>query len=346
MSASLPVSVGVLRRPALLLLGVLVLQLAFIASYVAAFHRPTPHAVPIGVVAPVGATPGTAQRVADTLSGLPGRPLAAHVVDDAAFAAVQVRDRALAAYLAVGDSTAEHLYVAGAEGSAEAEAVERVLHAYLARAGRSLVTTDLVPAQDGDARGLSSFYLAVGWTVGGYLAAAVLGLSAGARPLTRSRAGLRLVGLGVYACCAGLTGALIVGPWLGALTGHVLALAAFGALLVFAVGMATAALQTWLGLVGIGVAIAIFVIIGNPSAGGAYPGPLLPSFWAHTGPWLPPGAATSGIRGIVYFGNAGTTLAALTLVAWAVVGGGLTLLGSPSAVRAQEPAVPGPRVLM
>jgi hypothetical protein len=57
---------------------------------------------------------------------------------------------------------------------------------------------------------------------------------------------------------------------LGALTGHLMALWWLGALLVFAVGAVTLAFQTLLGVIGIGVTILVFVIIGNPSAGGAY----------------------------------------------------------------------------
>ena len=64
----------------------------------------------------------------------------------------------------------------------------------------------------------------------------------------------------------------------------------------------------WTGLVGIGLAILVFVVLGNPSAGGAYPAQLLPPFWSAIGPWLPPGAATGAIRGIVYFGGAGAAI--------------------------------------
>jgi len=101
-----------------------------------------------------------------------------------------------------------------------------------------------------------------------------------------------------------------------------------GALLVFAVGAFTAALQVWTGLVGIDLAILLFVVLGNPSAGGAYPAPLLPPFWAGTGPWLPPGAATNAIRGIVYFGGAGAGIGALVLAGYALVGLVATMLAA------------------
>jgi hypothetical protein len=64
----------------------------------------------------------------------------------------------------------------------------------------------VLPAGDGDARGLSAFYLAVGWVVGGYLVASIIGVSAGSRPLTRLRGVVRLGSLAVYAVVSGIGG--------------------------------------------------------------------------------------------------------------------------------------------
>ena len=53
-----------MRRICWLAFGVLILQLGFIASYVAAFHQPTPRDIPIAVVAEQGPpiSPSTPQR--------------------------------------------------------------------------------------------------------------------------------------------------------------------------------------------------------------------------------------------------------------------------------------------
>jgi uncharacterized membrane protein (DUF485 family) len=45
---------GVTRRAAVLVLGVLLLQVGFVLSYVGVFRAPTPHDVPLAVVAPAG----------------------------------------------------------------------------------------------------------------------------------------------------------------------------------------------------------------------------------------------------------------------------------------------------
>jgi hypothetical protein len=190
---------------------------------------------------------------------------------------------------------------------------------------RTVTVNDVVPAGRGDARGLSAFYLVVGWMVGGYLVAAILGFAGGARPANRHRAVLRLGTLGGYAVVSGLGGAIIAETILSALAGHFFALWWFGALMVFAVGAATMAFQVLLGMAGIGLAILLFVVLGNPSAGGAYPAVLLPPFWAAIGRWLPPGAGTDAVRTIVYFPAASLAQPVWTLVAYAVIGAAVTL---------------------
>ena len=336
---------GVTRRAAVLVVGVLLLQLGFVLSYVGAFHSPVPRDVPLAVVAPAGAPAGTADSLVDQLDGLAGSPVDATAYDTENAARQALADRDVDGVFLPGTGTADTLLVAGAEGGAVSSALEQVLTQVEGAQSRTLTTTDAIPAGDGDARGLSAFYLAVGWVVGGYLVASIIGISAGSRPLTRGRGATRLAALAVYSLVSGLGGALIAGPVLGALDGgHTLALTLFGALLVFGVGALTMALQVWTGLVGIGLAIVLFVILGNPSAGGAYPAPLLPPFWAAIGPWLPPGAGTDAVRGIVYFGGSGVAQACWVMAAYAVVGVVATLVGSGRRTAAEPEPVPAERV--
>ncbi|HEV7212670.1 MAG TPA: DUF3533 domain-containing protein [Blastococcus sp.] len=329
---------GVTRRAAALVIGVLLLQFGFVLSYVGAFHAPAPRDVPLAVVAPAGAPAGTAASVAHRLGALDRHPLDVRVAGTEAAGRRLLADREVDGVLLLGADGADQLLVAGAEGGAVSSALTQVLTQVDTAQHRSLATTDVQPAAAGDARGLSAFYLAVGWVVGGYLVAAIIGVSAGSRPRTRLRGAVRLGALAVYGVVSGLGGALITGPVLGVFSGHLVALAAFGALLVFAVGALTMALQVWTGLVGIGLAILLFVVLGNPSAGGAYPAPLLPPFWAAIGGWLPPGAGTDAVRGIVYFGGAGAGRACLVLAVYAVLGLLATLAGAGRvAVEPGEP---------
>ncbi|WP_431045158.1 DUF3533 domain-containing protein [Streptomyces sp. P1-3] len=323
---------GVTRRAALLMVGVLLLQLAFITSYVGAFHNPRPERVDLAAVAP---GPAVDQLVRD-LDALPGEPFDARAVGSEAAAIRKIRHREVdAALVAAPAGTTDRLFVASGAGASLSLAVEQAVTAAEKARGRAVRTIDVAPVRKGDARGLTSFYLVVGWCVGGYLCAAALAISAGARPATPHRALIRLGGLAAYSALAGLGGAVIAGPILDALPGSVWALWGLGALVVFAVGAATLACQAVAGVVGIGLAILLVVVLGNPSAGGAYPYPLLPDFWRAIGPALPPGAGTWTARSIAYFRGNGVTGPLLVLAAWAVAGAAVTLIAS--ALRGRRP---------
>jgi hypothetical protein len=317
---------AVTPRAAALMLAVLVVQLAFIGSYIGAFHSPKPQRIPIAVV-----YPGPADKVIDGLNGLPGRPLRARQVPDEATARAQIEHRQVyGALVMTGTAAYDRLLVASAAGAPVAQALTQVLTQVEKAQKHDLVTVDVKPALLGDARGLSGFYLALGWVVGGYLVAIAVSTSKGARPANRHRAVIRLGALAVYAAVSGALGTVLAHTLFGPLS---LELAGFGALLVFAAGAFTMALQALFGFVGMGLAVLLFVVLGNPSAGGAYPAPLLPPFWRAIGPWLPPGAGTDAIRGIAYFHGIGVHRATLVLGGYAIAG----VLGTLVASAMQEP---------
>ncbi|SDJ94852.1 DUF3533 domain-containing protein [Streptomyces indicus] len=331
-------------RTALLVLGVLAVQLAFIASYIGAFHKPKPHEIPIAVAvaAPAQLPPDPAQAAAakkqleaardqavERLSNLPGKPLKPSASSSEANALSRIMDRGVDGALIIDpQGTQDKLLVASGGGASLSQALEEVMTKVEAVQKRTVKTVDVVPDAPGDARGLSAFYLVVGWCVGGYLCASALAISAGAKPANPARAVIRLAAMAAYAVVAGLLGAVIAGPILDALPGSVMALWGLGSLLVFAVGAITLAFQGLAGIVGIGLAILLVVVLGNPSAGGAYPYPLLPGFWRHLGPILPPGAGTFAARSIAYFKGNGMGGAFLTLAAWAVGAAAVALVMS------------------
>ncbi|MEV6249261.1 DUF3533 domain-containing protein [Streptomyces sp. NPDC051742] len=316
---------AVTPRAALLVVGVLALQLLFIASYVGALHHPKPRDVPFGVVAPQQAS----ARLVGQLEKLPGDPLDPRTVTDEAAARQQILNRDIDGALIVDPTgRTDTLLVASGGGTVLSSALQTIFTQVEGAQQRTLRTVDVAPASAEDFDGLSAFYLVVGWCVGGYICAAILAISAGSRPANRERAIIRLGALAVYSVLGGLGGAIIVGPILGALPGSVAALWGLGALVVFAVGCATLALQSVFGIVGIGLAILLIVIAGNPSAGGAFPLPMLPPFWNAIGPALPPGAGTWAARSIAYFKGNDMTGSMLVLSAWAVVGAAVTLVMS------------------
>ncbi|MFF3098441.1 DUF3533 domain-containing protein [Streptomyces cyaneofuscatus] len=314
---------AVTPRAALLVIGVLGLQLLFIASYVGALHKPKPTDVAFGVVAPQQVS----QQLITQLDGLPGGPLDPRAVSSEAKAREQIMNRDIDGALIVSpEGRTDTLLVASGGGTVLSSALERILTQVEAGQQRTVRTVDVAPASADDFDGLSSFYLVVGWCVGGYLCASILAISAGTKPANRQRALIRTAVMAVYAVAGGIGGAVIIGPILGALPGSVWGLAGLGALVVFSVGMITLGLEALTGIVGIGLAVLIIVIAGNPSAGGAFPLPMLPDFWRAIGPALPPGAGTWVARSIAYFRGNAVTGPLLVLSAWAVAGTALTLL--------------------
>ncbi|MFF8914486.1 DUF3533 domain-containing protein [Streptomyces sp. NPDC015032] len=316
---------AVTPRAALLVIGVLGLQLLFITSYVGALHKPKPTDVPFGVVAPRQVS---AQLLTE-LKNLPGGPLDPRAVADAATAREQILNREIDGALIVSPtSTTDTVLVASGGGTSMADTLTKIITKVDQTQRRTVRSVDLAPASDQDFNGISSFYLVVGWCVGGYLCASILAISAGAKPANRQRALIRTGVMALYSVVGGIGGAIIIGPVLGALPGSFWGLSGLGALTVFAVGMLTLALQALTGIVGIGLAVLIVVIAGNPSAGGAFPLPMLPDFWRAIGPALPPGAGTWVARSIAYFKGNAVTGPLLVLSAWAVAGTLVTLLVS------------------
>jgi hypothetical protein len=123
---------AVTPRATLLVLGVLALQLLFIASYVGALHDPEPRDVPFGVAAPGAAAGRTVAR----LAGLPGTPLDPRVVRDEADARKKIMDREIDGALVVDPrGTRDTLLVASGGGTALVTTLEGLV-TEVERAGR------------------------------------------------------------------------------------------------------------------------------------------------------------------------------------------------------------------
>ncbi|MCD4526999.1 ABC transporter permease [Nocardioides sp. cx-173] len=319
---------GSMIRAVAWVLGVLFLQFAFIFSYVAAFHDPTPHQLEVKVVAPPGGG-SQAQQLVDELNRLSGDPLDASLADSESDAREDVRDGdEVAALVLRPDQSSDLLLVASGGGTSLEEAATEVLTKVVGEQQRTLEKEDLVPLQSGDARGLTGFYLVVGWAVGAYLFPTVVALARGDRPRSIRMAALRLAALVPYALASGFGGALIVGPLLDAQTGHLWQLGLLGTAVSFSIAALAIGLEALFGVIGIGVTLLLIVIIGNPSAGGAFQAGVMPTFWRVVGDWIPTGAGVDGVRQIVYFDSDAMTRPLLVLAAYAVAGIVLTLLVS------------------
>ncbi|MGV1087867.1 MAG: DUF3533 domain-containing protein [Mycobacterium sp.] len=312
-------------RTLLLGAGVLLLQLGFILSYLGAFHSPTPHHIPVMVVAPAQSAAGLTEK----LNGLPGEPLVATVAADEDTARDTLRrGETSGVYLLNPAGTEDRLLVASGGGTAVTTAVEQIFTKVTASRQRTVAIEDTVPLLPGDGRGMSGFYLVIGWVVGGYLFASMLGIAKGSRPATFPRAVWRLGATVPYSLLSGFGGALVAEPLLHAMNGHFWSIAGIGTLVTLSASTVTIALQTLFGVIGIGLTVVLFVILGNPSAGGAYQPAVLPPFWRAISSFLPNGAGTDAIRRIVYFDGHGITHGLVVLVCWILGGVLVTLSGA------------------
>ena len=179
----------------------------------------------------------------------------------------------------------------------------------------------------------------LGLLIGGYIGAMVIGRLIGMRSPSVRHLGLRLTVLACYAVVAAAIGVILLGPMLGVLHGSALAIVASGALIAFAVGCFTSALQTLLGLVGTLLSVITLVIIGNPAAGGGQiPPAMMSPAWGWLAHVLPNPAGMAAIRGIEFFAGNGTGQAFLILSVYAAAGIAVMLVvavvpGAESAAR-------------
>lgn len=322
-------------RAVVIVAGVVLLGMGFVLSYVAAFHHPSPHRIPVQVAGPAQ----YAGRAAAGLNAVSGSPVQATVSATPAQARSAVISGSTTGVLVIApSSTTDTVYVASGGGASLATAVQDVFQAADASQHRSTRVEDLVPLQPGDGHGLTGFYFVIGLLVTGYLAASALAVTRGARQPTVRRTVFRLTTFIVPSIVSGLLAALIVDPLLGAVTGHFLALWGVGALLVACAGTVTVFFQALLDTLGIGLTVILFVILGNPSAGGAYQWPLLPTFFRVIGPALPNGAGVEAIRRIVYFGGQGITGDLLIICGYLVGASILALVAARLVGSGRRPA--------
>jgi hypothetical protein len=288
----------------------LALLLAFVWAFVAAYHQPQPHDLPIGVVAPP--TEG-AQIQAGLAAHAPGvfhverysssvDAIAAVSRDSLSGALVMRPGRALVVVATAGGEPAKMVIVSALGVMAQ-------------RAHLPVTVRDVRPLPSHDPQGISAFFVVFGLVLASFLFAAAVYALGRNLPL-----GVRLGALALYVILAGLGTGLVVDPLLGALTGHFWQVALLAALLALAVSAVTGALAQLVGPPGIGLAALLLIILGNSSSGGPVPYRFLPDGFRQISQFFPSGAGVTGLRHTVYFAGDSMTQPVLVLGCWALAG--------------------------
>ena len=291
------------------LVGVLMLAFALVGSNVAANHAPEPHQLPFGVIG----TPSVVGAEADSLGHSAPGAFQIHAYSSLAAAKAAILNREVYGALRPGPNPL--LLVASAASPAVATLLQHIFTAAAKGQGEMLVVGDLVPLPSSDSRGATTFAMIISLLVIAIVGSAVIYL------LGRHRSpAVRLWVMVAFAVGAGLVAALVTNVVVGAFHGHFLAVWGIATLFLLAVGLPIAAFLVLVGVAGIAMGALIFLVIGNPASGGSSAPVLLPTFWRALSQLLPPGAAITAIRDVVYFHGHGITHALLVLGIYALLG--------------------------
>jgi nucleotide-binding universal stress UspA family protein len=314
------------------LAGFILASAAFVAIFVAltlsAFHKPTPHGVPVGLV---GSAAVTAQVEHGLDRAVPGG-FSFRDYPSAASATTGIAQRQVDGAL-VASGAKLRLLVTQAGGTGPDQALTGAFTAVAARSGRPLTVTDVLPPLATDTQALSSWFVVLSVLIPSLAAG-----SASALALRRAPRAWAVAAPVAMAAVSGLIAAAIADGIAG--LGNYPAIAGIVALSSLAVAAPTALLARIRPPL-VALAVLAFIVFGIPASGGpANLASFTPGFLRALNPVLPLGVGASTIRNVVYFGGHDTTAYLWTLAAWALAGVvGLNLI---TALRRPAPAVTEP----
>ena len=315
--------------------GFIVVSAAFAAVFVAltlsAFHRPTPHDLPVGIVGSAAVT----RQVEHALDGAVPGAFRFRSYPSEASATTGIAQREVDGAL-VDSGAGLRLLVTPAGGTGPEQALSAAFTAVAARSGRQLMVSDVVLPRTNDSQALSSWFVV--------LSVLIPSLAAGSASALAFRHAPRVWAVTVpvaSAVVSGLVAAAILDGIAG--LGHYAAIAGIIALFSLAVAAPTAVLARIRPPL-VALAVLVFIVAGIPVSGGpANLASFTPGFLRAFSPILPLGIAASAIRNVVYFGGHATGPYLWTLAAWALAGVagliGVTALRR-SALALTEPVAP------
>lgn len=306
----------------------------FVALVLSAFHAPSPHGLPVGIVAPATVTGQVEESLANAAPGA----FDLQVYGSEATARTGILHGAVDGAL-IDSGGHLRLLVARAAGIAQAQALTTAFDGVAAHVGQPLAVTDVAPPLPDDTMALSPFFIILGALIPSMAAG-----SASALAFRRARPAWSVTAPVVAAIATGAVAAGIADGISG--LGRYPVIAGIVALFALAVAAPTAALaRIWPPLVA--VAVLAFVVFGIPASGG--PSGLaafVPGFLRVLQPGLPLGAAASAVRGAAYFGGYGSAGPLWVLAAWALAGvAALTLVTVKRHAALRAAGTPGGQVL-
>ncbi len=301
-----------LSRTGVTLLATLVLTTGLVWAWLGGLTNPHARSIPIAVIS------GDTNAIAALSLDQENSELQVMRYSSAAAATSALSKRQVAAIL-TSDQTgaaALNLTIASAAGPGVANSVVDSINSVATSFNVPLTIEDAYPTSEKDPDGRTPFYLMLVWIFGGLIAAVLIGVTLGTVPRDLDRLGMRLAALAVFSLALGLIGSLFAVPFLGIWNHHMFGLWMSGTLIVFTAALITSALQSWLGMWGIGIAALLLLVLGVPGAGGQWGSPLVPGFFRSMHSWVPNGLGTDLVRGVEYFGRNANTWPITGLALW------------------------------
>ncbi|MEU1619926.1 ABC transporter permease [Streptomyces sp. NPDC005722] len=312
-----PARVGLTGPKAVItpVITVLVVGLSFVSVFLAAFHTPTAHRLPVAVVASdhsAALFDVRLQRIAPEAFQVDRYP-------DAASARHAVEHReAYAAYLSEGGKP--KVVYAGANGPA-VSALLTPLASVPHGESHKIPVVDILPLSSGDSRGLSVFYASFGLILAGFLFGQLTYQVA-----PRLSFNQRVLSIGLFAVLGGLATTLIASTAFGAIPGSFFGIFGVVTLMAGAVAAATVALIRVFGPAGVLLGSIFMLIIGNATSGGVLPPYFLPGWLEPLTSVMPAGVGVRAMDGIAYFHHDGLTRGIVILCSWIVASVGTMFL--------------------
>jgi hypothetical protein len=320
------------RKLVIMLAGVLAVVFVFVSSNVAANHEPKPHDLPVAVVGPPQLVSATAGQLARRAPG------AFQILGYRSPAAARTAILHRRVYGAFDPGPPPSLFVADAASLPVAALPQKTFTAAARAQGAPLIVHDLVPLPPTDPTGGTAFSATLSLIIAGVLGSSMLYVVTRRRALAVHLSAVLALGIG-----AGLLTAVATNIVVGAFTSHFLAIWGVAALFVLALALPITFFQRLFGLPGTAVGLVVFIVVGDPSSGGATAPQLLPDPWRAISQALPPGAAVTDMRDVVYFHGYGATRALIVLGTYAVLGTILAIITDRIRTSSSVATSGGPR---
>jgi hypothetical protein len=270
-----------------------------------AIKSPQPHDIPVGIVSPPGQSPAA--------SFAPSGPFKVTTFDSEAAARAAIDSRDIDGALVPGPDGPK-LIVAGAAGDGVTGVITGGFTQAFAAQGQRLTVEIVHPFSAGDSHGLILFFVVLAILVSTLIVNAIVGL--------RRQAGM-LATVVLVAAFALLAAPVAMGlaTWIAGDYGSGFWTAtALLALAAAAVGAVIAGMARLLGAAGVALAALVAVLFDLVASGGPIGSSLLPDAYRWFAPAMPAGQVYSGVRGALYFDNAGTSEPVFVLSLWLLAG--------------------------